>query len=520
MMDVGYILRRVTMESNYLKADNVAVQLESEEKWTYRELDKISNQYANALKELGVKKGDRVGVLLYNRLEYWGLYFAAAKIGAIVVRLNFRLGSEELKYALNDSGTKVLCFESAFNEVLSPIIEEVSVEDYVCLGEHPEWGQSWDTFENQSDTLTIDYTVRGKDPLMLMYTSGTTGRPKGALWTHANTLSWASMEVMKWGLNAETVSMTTGPLYHVGALEVLSMGTLLRGGKSIITKSGGFDIERVLNVLEKEKVNYSVTFPFMLYEMLALENRKDYKLTHMKTLFSGGDPVMPWAIERLNNEFPHINLVQVYGLTEGTPYVATLDPEYTVNKGHTVGKPFPLVEVKLMDDNEKEVSPGEVGEIWSKSPAVVSEYWNKPEDTKETFVENWCKTGDLGKIDSDGFLIISGRKKDMIRSGGENIYSAELEDVLYRHPKVKDVAIIGVPDPKYIETVCAVIVPKEGETVTLDDIVEYSKDHLAGYKIPRYVEVVDELPRTPSGKVTKYKLRERFEHLGKQPNLN
>lgn len=519
-MDVGYILRRVTMESSDLRADNVAVQLESEEKWTYQELDKISNQYANALIELGVKKSDRVGVLLYNRLEYWGLYFAAAKIGAIVVRLNFRLGSEELKYALNDSGTKVLCFESAFTDVLSPITEEVSVKEYICLGDQDEWAQSWDILENQSNNLAIDYAVKGTDPLMLMYTSGTTGNPKGALWTHANTLWWASMEVMKWGLNAETVSMTTGPLYHVGALEVLSMGTLLAGGKSIITKSGGFDIERVLKVLEKEKVNYTVTFPFMLYEMLALENRKDYKLTHMKKLFSGGDPVMPWAIERLSSELSHIGLVQVYGLTEGTPYVATLNPKDALNKGHTVGQPFPLVEVKLMDENDKEVAQGEVGEIWTKSPAVVRKYWNKPEDTRETFVENWCRTGDLGKIDSDGFLIISGRKKDMIRSGGENIYSAELEDVLYRHPKVKDVAVIGVPDPKFIETVCAVIVPKEKATITLDEIVEYSKNYLAGYKIPRYLEVVDELPRTPSGKVTKYILRERFEHLGKQPNLN
>ncbi len=517
-MDVGHLLRRITGESCSIDAQKIALQLEDGPKWTYQELHETSNRYAHAFLKMGVQKGDRIGILLYNCLEYWAVYFAAAKIGAIAVRLNFRLVSEELEYALQDSGTTILCMGADFVDRIAPIRPSVPVKKYICLcpeGEDcPEWCEPWDVLLEGEPVLDHDVAISGQDPVMLMYTSGTTGRPKGALWTHANTLWFASMQVMKWGLRESHVSMTTGPLYHVGALEDLALPTLLAGGRVIITKSGGFDIRRILNVIKKEQVTHVFLFPFMIYEMLNLDDLESVALPHLQAILSGGDPVMPWAIERLKQLYPHIGLIQVYGLTEGTPIAAALDPEDAEQKGHTVGKPLPLVEMKIIDDAGRELRRGAIGEICIKSPAVAREYWQKEEATKETFVNGWCKTGDLGTIDEDGYLVISGRKKDMIRSGGENIYPAELEDVLIRHPAIKDVAIIGVPDPKYLETVCAVIVPKPGVPLTKEEVIQYSRQHLAGYKTPRHVVFVDELPRTPSGKITKYKLRAMYRHLG------
>lgn len=233
---------------------------------------------------------------------------------------------------------------------------------------------------------------------------------------------------MKWGFTGDEISLTTGPLYHVGALEDIALPTLLVGGTVIITKSKGFEIERTLNNIVNNKVTDAFLFPFMIYEWLHLDNYDSFDLSNLKRIYTGGDSVLPWAIEKMNKVYPHIELIQVYGLTEGTPIAASLDNKDILTKYHTVGKPMPLTDIKIVNEDGSEAKVNEVGEILTKSPAVSKGYWGKPEETKKTFVDGWCKTGDLGMIDEDGFLIISGRKKDMIRSGGENIYAAELED--------------------------------------------------------------------------------------------
>lgn len=513
-MDVGFITSQVESPFKLRTPDKIAIKLERGKAWTYDELNQISNAYSNKLKDFGIKKGDRVGILLYNCLEYFGLYFAVAKLGAIAVRLNFRLTSSELEYAINDAGVRILCFHSELAHKIEPIRDFLPVEQYICLEQTekkiPDWTVSWDLLENGKRT-PVEADIYLDDPVMLMYTSGTTGKPKGAIWTHNNTLWFSSMQIIKWKFTGEEIAMTTGPLYHVGAMEDIALPTLLMGGTVIITQSKGFDITRILNNIEHEKVTDCFLFPFMIYEMLNLPNLKDFNLSFLKRMYTGGDPVMPWAIKKLSEYFPHIELIQVYGLTEGTPIAASLDSSDAMGKSHTVGKPMPLTQIKIIDDNSNEVSEGEVGEIMIKSPAVSKGYWGKPEETSKTFANGWCRTEDLGKFDSDGYLIISGRKKDMIRSGGENIYATEIEDVLYRHEAVKDVAIIGIPDAKYIETVCAVIVKKDGYEVTEDEIVNYCQKYLASYKKPRKIVFVNELPRTPSGKVQKFILRETYQ---------
>lgn len=497
-----------------------ALKVESEESWTYEELHRISNSYANKLKELGVKKGDRVGVLFYNCLQYFGIYFAVAKLGAVAVRLNFRLASQEFEYLLNDSGAKILCFHSDLAEEIEGIRDSVSIEHYICLEniEHPipSWSKSWDILASGSDSdIEEPANLKMSDPVMLMYTSGTTGRPKGAIWSHENTLWFSMMQALKWNYTGNEVAMTTGPLYHVGAMEDVALPALLMGGTVIITKSKGFDIERVLKVMEKEQVSDCFLFPFMIYEMLHLTNLNELDLSQLRRIYTGGDALMPWAVEQFKEILPHVGVIQVYGLTEGTPIAACLDPSDISTKGHTVGKVMPLTEIRIANDEGESVGIGEVGEILIKSPAVSSGYWNKPEATAATFVNGWCKTGDLGKIDKEGYLSIYGRKKDMIRSGGENIYATEIEDILIRHKEIKDVAIIGIPDLKFIEVVCAVIVKKEDSSLGADEVIEYCTAQLANYKKPRKVVFVNELPRTPSGKIKKFLLRDHISNKKK-----
>ena len=520
-MDIGYLTRHPTWDLHRVDQDRPALSLEDAETWSYRELHAQSNAYANGLLSLGVTKGDRVGILMHNSLEYWALYLGIVKIGAIAVRLNFRLTSAELEYVISDSGAKVLCLddEADLDERISTIRESLAVEHFLYLTHdetaRPEWTESWDALSG-GDRRDPEVTrPSAADPAMLMYTSGTTGRPKGALWTHGNTTWFAAIQTMRWQFGSETVAMTTGPLYHVGAIEDAGIATLAAGGHLVILRSGAFDIRKVLRLVEHHRVTDVFLFPFMVYEMIGLPDIGNFDLSSLRRILSGGDPVLPYAIDWITGHYS-VEFVQVYGLTEGTPIVAASQGDEALRHPESVGRPMPFTEVSVRDDGGGVLPRGETGEIWTRSPVVCREYWRKPEETAATFVDGWCRTGDNGFVNDDGLLVVSGRKKDMIRSGGENIYPAELEDVLIRHPAIQDVAVIGVPDEKYVETVCAVIVQSPDSELTAQDIVEFSREYLAGYKKPRFVVFVGELPRTPSGKIMKYVLRETYRELPQQ----
>ncbi|WP_299512543.1 AMP-binding protein [uncultured Rummeliibacillus sp.] len=521
-MDIGHFTRRMYIAPDERLKQKTAVREESGRSWSFLDLHEKSNTYANQLLKIGVKKGDSVGILFSNCLEYFALYFAIGKVGAIAVRINFRLTANELEYILNDSKTKVLCFHNEFSEKINPIHEKICTERFICLsnnGKIPSWADDWNVLSNGSTEEVDNVPISINDPVMLMYTSGTTGRPKGALWTHNTTFWFSIIQIMQWGFTGNEIAMTTGPLYHVGAIEDLALPVLLMGGTVIITKSRGFEIERVLKVIEKEKVTDCFLFPFMIYDMLNLPNLSYYQLAYLKTIYTGGDPLMPWAIEKIYRHYPQVGIVQVYGLTEGQPIATSLNSKHSIKKSKTVGTPLPLTEVRVMKEDGSEALPGEVGEIWIKSPGVSEGYWEKPEATAESFCNGWCKTGDLGKFDEDGFLSVAGRKKDMIRSGGENIYAAEIEDVLYRHEAVKDVAVIGIPDKKYIEAVCAVIVLKGDSKILEEELIQYSKQFLASYKTPKKVIFVDDIPRTPSGKVKKFVLRDMYSNCKQEEDF-
>lgn len=519
-MDINFITRRSQWSCREFSGSRAAVSFEDRQTWTHDQLCSRVNAYANALLSLDVSNGDRVGLLMHNGLEYWATYLAVARVGAIAVRLNFRLTAEELDFVINDSESTVLCFHSSFSETLDGIRSRLPVREYIGLknGDQPvpEWAHPWSVLDDADSSAPSCAHPDSADSSMLMYTSGTTGKPKGALWSHSNTVWFTAMQAIRWGLNKNTVAMTTGPMYHVGAVEDLASATLAMGGHAVVLKSGGFSLRRVLEVIAHHRVTDIFLFPFMVSELAQMdeEDIARYDLSSVKRIISGGDPLLPWATQVLQRRHPWIELNQVYGLTEGTPISACSTGEETLHHPDSVGRPMPFTEISLRDGDGAEVEPDQEGEIWVRSPVVCTSYWRRPEASQETFVDGWCRTGDLGRLVADGLLCISGRKKDMIRSGGENVYPAEVEDILMRQPGIREVAVIGVPDPALIATVCAIVVPMDGVALEASSIISSCKEHLAGFKCPRYVVFADELPRTPSGKLMKYKLRDHYSNLG------
>ena len=517
-MDTGVLLRGATRAYADTLPDRVALSLEDGTSWTYRELGEYSNRAANALAELGVGRGDRVGLFLYNSLEYIGLYFAITRLGAIAVRLNWRLTSEELEYAIEDSGCSLICLHDALLAAIGPIRERLGVRTFVGFSydgeDFPGWVTDSGRVEASSSEPPDAPTPAGEERAMIMYTSGTTGRPKGAVWTHAATVSFAAMQQLAWGYGPDTVAMTTGPLFHVGSFEDLVLPTLLARGRAVITRSRGFTIERVLDLWEKLAVTDGALQPTMIYDMLRSPALSPARL-HLRRLYTGGTNVEQWALDRLGSEFGGLEIVALYGLTEGGA-ISTwgkLGPRDFV--GNVVGVPLPLTELRLAGEDGSAVATGEEGEVWVRSASSSREYWNKPEASAETFVDGWCRTGDLGRL-VEGRLHITGRSKDMIKSGGENVYPVEVENVLLEHPAVAEVAVIGVPDTTYHEAVCAVVVPSRAGEMDVGELVTYCRDRLAGYKKPRYVVSVEDLPRTVTGKVRKQELRERYEYIEKE----
>jgi fatty-acyl-CoA synthase len=454
--------------------------------------------------------------MLLNDSEYIPLYFAAMRLGVITVRLNFRLAPAELKFILTDSGCKAVIIHSSLLEKVEPVREETGVDTFVVRPdssrEIPTWAQPFDVLLGRDPLTQADQpAVTEDDPMALLYTSGTTGLPKGAIWTHGNTLGGATMQALRWGFSPDTVALVPGPLYHAGGFEAVTAPALLVHGTAVCLPSGKFSVEHLIEVLDQEQVTDCLFFSFMLNDLLRVddvEKRLPPSLTHF---IIGGDTMMPWVVEEVRRRLPQIRLTQVYGLTEGGAITTTLDDRDFDTQPGSIGRPLTMAEAKVVTDGNDLAPVGEVGEILVRSPAVSPGYWERPEANREIFTDGWCRTGDLGYVNPDGFLVLAGRAKDMIRSGGENVYPAEIEKVLTEHPGIQDAAVVAVPDPKFIEVGCAVLVLKAGADVGEAALRAYCRERLAAYKIPKYFVHQDELPRNASGKVLKYVLREQYQ---------
>jgi fatty-acyl-CoA synthase len=523
-MDIGLLIRDALGGGREgTAAELPALSLEDGPTWTYAELNAYANRCANALLGLGIGPGDRVGALLYNSLEYLGFYFGAARVGAVVVRLNWRLAAAELRFAIEDAGCRALVVHDRLAAELTDDVT-AGVEHLVYLPyedgedegavEPPPGAHGEELFAAASTDEPEVAPPDSGDRLMIMYTSGTSGRPKGAVWTHGNSLAYAAMQATAYGFDAGSVAMTTGPLFHVGSLENLLLAALLVKGHGVLTRSGGFDSGRVLTAMERRGVTDALLQTSVLYDALRSGAIGARDLGAMRMLYTGGTDVERWALDALAEQAPGVAVSTLYGLTEGGACSTreVLDRD-RLEEG-SVGWPLPLTEVRIRREDGGDAAVDEAGEVCVRSGSSAREYWNKPEASAETFAGGWCRTGDLGRLRPDGRLQITGRLKDMIRSGGENIYPVEIENAVMELDAVIEVAVIAVPDEKYGETVCAVVVLADGAELSAEELVAHCRERLASYKKPRHVVFVDELPRSHTGKVEKAALREAYAHLG------
>ena len=485
-----------------------------ETRLTFSQLKERACRLANGLRGLGVKRGDRVGVLLHNCLEYPEVLWANFLLGSVAVTLNFRLVSEEILYAQGVARVKVLILGREFLERIVPIQDGLEgVEGFVCMGGKPAEGMLGygDLLSGASSDVPPSFGD-DRDAAVVLFTSGTAAFPKAVVLTHHNlmtaSLIWAADMDIRSGDNCLVVT----PFYHIGAVG-FHLAHAVAGASTTCFPQPAWDPELFLRLVEKERNTYLYITPGMYRQVFSVPDFSRYDLRSWRTCITGSEPVPRATIEEMAENLPHGRIFNMYGLTEATgPTVSVAKHEMAMAKAPSVGRPFINTDIRVMDERGRECAPGEIGEIAVKGDQVMKGYLNDPETTNATLKEGWLYTGDLGQVDEDGFLYVVDRKKDIIISGGENISSVEVESTLYKHPKVMEAAVIGIPDPTFGEAVCAIVVPRKGERLTEHELVDYCKEHLAGYKKPRKVIFADALPRNPSGKVLKRELRKK--HAG------
>ena len=488
------------------------VEWERGRRFTFRELNQRSNRVANALLQRGIGRGDRVATLLRNGIEFIETYYALAKIGAVMVPLNWRLVAAELGYILADAGASALVFDDEFD----PVIDVLQGEPLPCrlwlrCGSPP--GVSQPDNEDYSQVLddAPDHEpaigAAGDDTLFIMYTSGTTGHPKGAVHSHDGML-WSHFTSMATSdMRGDDRFLLPLPMFHVGCLNPVSL-LVHPGATGVILRD--LDMGAMFHSIAAERVTIFMTVPALLQYMLDAPEREQHDLSSVRWIATGAAPVPVALLERW--AALGIAIQQGYGLTESCgPGTLLLHRDAIAHAG-SCGKPQMHTEARIVDDAGNTIPRGsdQAGELLLAGRHLMKGYWNKPEATAEALRDGWLHTGDICTWDSEGFITVCDRKKDMIISGGENIYPAELENVLAACPDVREAAVIGVPSARWGETPLALVVPAPGAQPTTESLEKWCRAHLAAYKVPRLYELVDRLPRNPSGKLLKPQLRERF----------
>jgi acyl-CoA synthetase (AMP-forming)/AMP-acid ligase II len=479
---------------------------------TFAEYDRLCNCLAHSLRELGVQKGDRVAILMPNSWEYAVAYYGIVRIGAIAVLLNWRCTAPELEYMLNDSGSSYLLMGYDYWDAIEGIKDNVPALKgiYMRGATVPGGTTAFDELlkNDPGERVVSDPPVTQDDAAAILYTSGTTGRPKGALQTHRNCVSNAVI-ANRIGESDETdKTLVIAPMFHATGINSQLTAFLLLGGCCVIRSF--FLPDDTLTKIQEEKITFGAGVAAMFYFLLNHPDWKEYDLSSLKDFGFGGSPVSVELFHEMIEALPNVKFANVWGLTESTSIV-TYNPHVDVLRvPESVGPPVPVQEVKVVEPGrEEEIDRGKIGELCVKGPSVVRGYWNNPKATADTIVDGWLHTGDLGYMDEDGYVYVVDRLKDMIVSGGENIYCLEVENALMQHPAVFDAAVVGVPDPVMQEAVKAVVVLKQGMTATEDEIKEHCRQLIASYKKPKHVVFSDAmLPRNPGGKVIKAAIKE------------
>ncbi len=471
---------------------------------SYRDWNERSNRAAHGFAGLGLEPGARVGLLLANSPEFLECFFGLAKIGAIVVPLNWRLAPPELSYITEKAGISVLVYGSDVADLVAGMGDLRAQSCIMVGGEPPPAHHAYEDLLSTQPTGEPRIGADDEEPLVIMFTSGTTGRPKGAVLTHDN-LFFDSCTVsvsLDWRTGDRV--LVPLPLFHIGALIYVVIGVHV-GATTVLMET--FDPTAFLEAVAAHEVNSILAVPSMLTFAMQVPAYEQADLSTVRLVLAGAAPVpvaliRAWAARG-------IAIQQVYGLTEAAGGAAVLGAEHALEKAGSCGLPMFHTDIRVVDEDGHDVSPGEVGELIIRGPHVMREYWNDPEATADTIRDGWLFTGDLARVDEEGYLYIVDRKKDMIISGGENIYPAEVEDVLSGMEAISEVAVVGVPDPDWGEAVCAVTRLKSDQTLTLDQVREYCRGRLGKYKIPKkLINRQEPLPRNPAGKLLKRALRE------------
>lgn len=481
---------------------------------SYAELSRRVSELAGGLRTHGIRRGDRVALLMENSIEFIAVLLAVSSLGAVVVPLNYRLSATEVAFILKDSGALMLVATGSYTELAGAalrsgehavrwVVDVPDLRDDKVTGVRPTSLRELPAGEFRGP----DPGIRDDDVCIVMYTSGTTGRPKGAMLTHGN-MFWNAINNVTTGAgcSSTTRSIAVAPMFHIGALGLSVLPVLYAGGTVITTRS--FNPVQVLKLIERYRVTSLFMVPSMWAEVSQVPNFAGFDTSSMQMALSGGAPCPMPVIEFFQRH--GWTFTEGFGMTEASPGVLFLDGESIASHAGSVGRPYMHVDVRVVDENDHEVAPGEVGELLVRGPNVFAGYWGLPEETAMAMRGGWFHSGDLARQDPEGYVTLVDRKKDMIISGGENVYPIEVEQVLHRHQKIMDVAVIGLPDEHWGETVLAVVVPNMADVPTEEEIRQFCRAQIGHFKCPRRVELVAELPRNATGKVLKRDLRNRF----------
>ncbi|MEZ0149471.1 MAG: o-succinylbenzoate--CoA ligase [Candidatus Reddybacter sp.] len=500
---LGYWLTKREM----ISGQRLAV-VDRHKRFTYKELNRRCNRLANALRDSGVRPGDRVCSLLQNGHEQLELIFAVAKLGAIYLPINFRLTVPEIEYIVEDSGASTFFYHDEFANLAEGLAKVVSFNKTVYCGRSTTCDDEaeYEAFLDAASDEEINATVGADDVALLMYTSGTTGRPKGAMLTHANHMANVHHTTQRLPIHADTIALGVTPMFHIGGTSVTVLPTLYQGG--CVVTLPAFDAVEVLKLTEKEKLTSLFCVPSMWQMIVEELEKKDYDLSSVEFLMTGAAPT-PLNILKFF-QARNLSIYEGFGMTEMAPLVAILDKWDCERKNGSVGYPAFHVDIRIIDDNGNDLPATQVGEILCRGPNMLKGYWNKPEATSEALAGGWYHSGDLGYLDDEGYLYVVDRKKDMIISGGENVYPAELEQAIYLHDAVAEVAVIGIPHDKWQEVPAACIVLKEGASLTENELIAFCNERLARFKVPKTAHFIDELPKSGAGKILKTELRKVF----------
>ncbi len=509
------LLTQILKRASQFYPNNIAT-IDGEHRQTYGELTKRVTALAAALQGLGIRSNDRVAILMLNCHEFAEAIFACWEIGAVAVPLNYRLAAEELIFIINDAECKAMISDDVMSPMtagMRPRLE--GIENYVSTVASENSLLFEDLIKNSNSEIT-SVVIEENDLAGLFYTSGTTGLPKGVMLSHRNLWMNLLHGMAEIPTSSSDIYLHAAPMFHLADFPTL-MSITMRGGTHVLLKK--FEPTALLNLLEKEKVSRVMLVPTMINFLVSHPEINNRDLSNLEYITYGASPMPLELLKRSMTTLPHVKFVQGYGQTEAAPVLTYLKDSDHVTEGSeqqlqrltSCGQAVIGVEIAIFDEHDKPVPSGTVGEIVARGPNVMLGYWKRPEETAKTLRGGWLHTGDAGKIDEDGYVFIVDRTKDMIVTGGENVYSTEVENAIYKHQSIREASVVGIPDAKWGEAVAAIVTLRPETTLTSEELIEHCNNFLANYKVPKVVEIRDgELPKGGTGKIDKKILREKY----------